>query len=233
MDLDLTPYFEKYEELVAKADAAFERVRDAYAECVKCQEKCADCCQALFDLTLIEALYIHNKFIQEFKGAQKVKLLEKANRADRRIHRIKRKAYKDYRAGKSEERILAELALERVRCPLLNERDLCDLYEYRPITCRFYGIPTAIGGSGHTCGLSGFKKGCKYPTVHLDAVHNRLQHISAEFLRDIESRNVKLTDLLVPLSMALLSDYDHAYLGVGEKQPAEKTPTRRRKRRKR
>jgi Fe-S-cluster containining protein len=233
MDLDLTLYFEKYEALVAKADAAFERVRDAYAECVKCREKCADCCHALFDLTLIEALYIHSKFNQKVKGAQKVKLLEKANRADRMIHRIKRKAYNDLRAGKSEERILAELGLERVRCPLLNERDLCDLYEYRPITCRFYGIPTDIGGSGHTCGFSGFKKGRKYPTVHLDAVHNRLQEISAQLLRDIESRNIKLTDLLVPLSMALLSDYDNAYLGVGEQKPEDEEPIRPQKRRKR
>ena len=58
MELDLTPYFKKYEALVEKADEAFERVKAAYAECVKCEEKCADCCFALFDLTLIEALTI-------------------------------------------------------------------------------------------------------------------------------------------------------------------------------
>jgi hypothetical protein len=58
MDFDFTPYFKKYEALVSKSDEAFEHVRKAYAECVKCEEKCADCCYALFDLTLIEALYI-------------------------------------------------------------------------------------------------------------------------------------------------------------------------------
>ena len=49
MAFDFTPYFEKYEELVAKADDAFEHVKQAYAECVNCEEKCADCCFALFD----------------------------------------------------------------------------------------------------------------------------------------------------------------------------------------
>ena len=42
MDFDFTPYFEKYEALVSSADAAFERVKQAHAECVKCKEKCTD-----------------------------------------------------------------------------------------------------------------------------------------------------------------------------------------------
>ena len=229
MDLDLAPYFERYEALVEKSDIAFERVKDAYADCVKCKEKCADCCYALFDLTLIEALYLNHKFNEKFKGSQKVALLEKANRADRRIHKLKRKAFKDFEAGKSEADILTEMALERVRCPLLNEKDLCDLYDFRPLTCRFYGIPTAIGGRGHTCGISGFKEGEQYPTVNLDVVHSQLQQISAELIRDIESRNVKLADLLVPLSMALISDYDDVYLGIDDEEVEEVKSERPRK----
>lgn len=229
--IDLAPYFKKYETLVATADAAFERVRKAYADCVKCEEKCADCCFALFDLTLIEALYLHHKFQEKYKGPKKAELLEKANRVDRRIYKIKRKAYRDLEAGKNEGEILAEMAFERVRCPLLNIEELCDLYDYRPITCRFYGIPTAIGGSGHTCGKSGFSKGEKYPTVNLDAIHNQLQQISAELLRDIQSKNVKLADLLVPLSSAMISDYDDVYLGIAE-EPIEDKPRKRSSRRK-
>ena len=229
MELNLTPYFKKYEALVEKADVAFERVKDEYAECVKCKEKCADCCHALFDLTLIEALYLNHKFNEKYKGSEKVELLEKANRADRRIHKLKRKAYKDFEAGKSETDILTEMALERVRCPLLNEKELCDLYDDRPLTCRFYGIPTAIAGQGHTCGLSEFIEGQQYPTVNLDVVHNQLQQISAELIRDIKSKNVKLADLLVPLSMALISDYDDVYLGIGEEEVEEAKPKRHRK----
>ena len=205
-------------------------MKTAYADCVKCEEKCADCCFALFDLTLIEALYINHKFKEKFKGTQKVELLEKANRADRRIHKIKRQAFKDLKAGRNEGELLAEMALERVRCPLLSEKELCDLYDHRPLTCRFYGIPTAIGGAGYTCGRSDFKEGQQYPTVNLDLVHGQLQEISAELLRDIESRNIRLADILVPLSMALISDYDDAYLGVGELPVEEPKPKKHRKR---
>ena len=231
MSVDLTSYFKKYEALVAQAEGVFDRVKTAHADCVKCEKKCADCCFALFDLTLIEALYIHHKFNEKYQGSEKAELLEKSNRADRRIYKIKRKAYNDLQTGKNEGEILADMALERVRCPLLSEKELCDLYEYRPITCRFYGIPTAIGGAGHTCGKSGFKQGEKYPTVNLDAVHSKLQQISAELLRDIQSKNIKLADLLVPLSSAVILDLDDVFLGIAE-EPVEEISGKNRSRKK-
>jgi len=226
MNFDYTPYFKKYEALVATADEAFERVKKAYTDCVKCEEKCADCCHALFDLTLIEALYINIKFNNKYKGEKKVELLERANRTDRRIYKLKRKAFTDFQAGKNEDQILAEMALERVRCPFLNEKQLCDFYDHRPITCRFYGIPTAIGGAGHTCENSGFKMGEKYPTVNLGSVHSHLQQISAELLRDLKSKNIKLADLLIPLSSAMITDYDDLYFGLAT-EPAEDIPHKR------
>lgn len=231
MDFDFRPYFEKYEKLVAAADAAFERVRQTHAECVKCAQGCADCCHAVFDLTLIEALYINHRFRQEFTGAAASDLEEKANRTDRLMAKIKRRAQEDLLAGKPEAEILEDLARERVRCPLLNATDLCALYRYRPLTCRFYGIPTAIAGGGHTCGLSGFKEGETYPTVNLDSIHARLQEISAELIRDIQSRHIKLADILVPLSTALITDYDEIYFGLQEAPPDEPLPKRRRPRR--
>lgn len=231
MDFDFTPYFEKYEKLVAASDAAFDRVKQAHAECVQCREGCADCCHAIFDLTLIEACYINHRFKEKFQGAVKSEMDEKAGHSDRQMAKIKRKAHQDLLAGKPEEEILTDLARERVRCPLLNTKDLCDLYDHRPLTCRFYGIPTAIGGKGHTCGLSDFKQGEQYPTVNLDAIHARLQEISAELVRDLQSRFIKLADILVPLSTALVTDYDEIYFGLKDAPPEEPQSKPRRSRR--
>lgn len=231
MDFDFTPYFEKYESLVETSDAVFHRVKQAHAECVRCKEGCADCCHAIFDLTLIEALYIHNRFKKKFQGAARTELEEKANRSERLMVKIKRKAHQDLQAGKPEEEILTELARERVRCPLLNSLELCDLYDHRPLTCRFYGIPTAIAGKSHTCGLSGFNPGEKYPTVNLDIIHAKLQEISAELIRDLKSRFIKLADILVPISTALITDYDEIYFGLKEALPEEPQPKRRQSRR--
>ena len=214
MAFDPTPYFRQYEALSQAADQVFDKVKSEYPQCVKCKRECADCCHALFDLTLIEALYLNNRFQERFADASRERLLEKANRADRTIHKLKRKAYKDLQDGKEEVDILTDLAAEKVRCPLLNDQDLCDLYDHRPITCRLYGIPTSIGGLGRTCALSGFEGGQPYPTVDIDKIHGRLQEISAELLRDIQSKHIKLVDLLMPLSMALMTEFDEGFFGV-------------------
>lgn len=216
MVINFEPFFNKYEELVKAADDVFERVSQKHSDCVKCKIECADCCHAIFDLTLIEAMYINHKFTEKIKGNARELIINKANDIDRQLHKIKRKAYKKLEAGGDENEILAMLAGERVRCPFLNDKDSCDLYEYRPITCRFYGIPTSIGGVGHTCGKSAFIKGEKYPTVNLDILHGKLQQISAEFVKEIKTEYIKLVDMLVPLSMAILTVYDEEYLGLKE-----------------
>ena len=233
MDFDFTPYFKRYEALLELADELFDQVSREYPECVRCRIGCSDCCHAIFDLTLIEALYINHKFNERYAGPEKETLLDAANTADRNVNRIKRDAYRALQQGKNETDILAELAEKRIRCPLLDEEERCFLYEHRPITCRLYGIPTAIGGRGHTCGTSGFEQGKPYPTVHLEKINEQLQKISAELVRDLGSNFIKLVDLLVPVSMALTSIYDEYYFGLKQLEEERLSKTRRRRKRSR
>jgi Fe-S-cluster containining protein len=221
MKIDFSSYFDKYQEIVKQADALFERVQKAHPECVTCKIKCADCCHALFDLTLIEAMYINYQVNNRIKGKEKSRLIEKANLADRKTYMIKKKAYKSQKAGKDETEILTDIAAERVRCPLLNDDEQCDLYEYRPITCRLYGIPTSIGGRSHTCGKSGFVEGKPYPAVNLDMIQKRLYDISNEIVREIKTKYVKMAEMLIPLSMAILTDFNEEYLGIASPENAE------------
>ncbi len=216
MDFDFTPYFDKYEELVGASEEAFNRVKGEYADCVKCKEGCASCCHALFDLTLVEALYINYKFNEGFKGDKRERLLDRANKADRKTYKIKKNVYNLLKNGCKDEDILAQVAAETVRCALLDETDMCELYDYRPITCRLYGVPTAIGGKGHTCGLSGFSAGEAYPTANLDRIQTGLLALSRALVADLKSKYDTLGEILVPLSMALLTDYNAEYLGLGD-----------------
>lgn len=218
MSIDLTTFFKAYEKLSETADQVFNRVKEEHSECVKCKTGCSDCCYALFDLTLIEALYINHHFNRLFQGKEKADLIETAGRIDREIYRIKNRAYKEYKDGKKEEDILMEMAQKKVRCPLLNDRKLCELYEFRPITCKLYGIPTSINGIGHTCGISGFVEGQQYPTINLDIIQKQLYEISENLVRSIQSKYKKMADMLVPLSMAIITIYDDTYLGIIEKE---------------
>ena len=152
--------------------------------------------------------------------AYRQELMENANRADRQIHRIKRSAQKAVKEGRAEEEVLIALGDERVRCPLLNRENQCDLYNHRPIICRVYGVPLNIGGAARICSLTKFKNGVQYPTVHVEAIQKKLFNLSAELVRDLKSKYPGLVDMLVPVSMALLTDYNEDYLGVKSRADA-------------
>lgn len=213
---DLTPYFTRYEGFVRDADALFEHIRTQFPDLVVCREKCSSCCHAMFDLTLVEALYLNAKFSERFPdGNERAAVLEEADTTDRRIARFKRKIFNDSKSGKDSNEILAEVAAATMRCPLLGEDDRCMMYEFRPITCRLYGVPTAIGGKSHTCGKTGFVRGEAYPTVALDKMQFRLTSLSEELAAGIGTAYKDLASMYVPVSSALITVYDAPYLGIG------------------
>ncbi|MDY7001691.1 MAG: YkgJ family cysteine cluster protein [Thermodesulfobacteriota bacterium] len=221
MDFDFTEIFKKYEALAAEADVVFERVRELHGDLVRCSTGCSDCCFALFDLSLVEAMYLNHRFNREYEGEERSRILDKADRSERHYYKIKRKAAKAIQEGVRDSEILESLAKERIRCPLLNEKDLCDLYEYRPITCRLYGIPLEIGGKAQSCSNSGFKEGASYPTVRMERIQDRLVELSRELISGLETRHVKMADMLVPVGMALMNVYDEKYLGIGPEDEEE------------
>lgn len=213
---DLSPFFSRYEQYAREADALFEAVRARYPELVVCRERCSSCCHALFDLSLVEALYLNARFLERFHDRpDRAAVLDRADTTDRQTVRLKRKIFKASQAGKDSNELLADVAAQRMRCPLLGDDDLCLLYDVRPITCRLYGVPTAIGGKAHTCGLTGFKQGESYPTVALDKMQHRLSALSAELARAINSSYKELELVYVPVSSALITRYDADYLGLG------------------
>ena len=215
---DLTPVFARYETLCHEADALFNHVRAGHQDCVTCAQGCSDCCHALFDLSLVEAAYLHQTFVRTFPlGPERSALLEAADAADRAVHKIKRRAFNAAKEGQTEDTVLADLARERVRCPLLDSNNRCSLYDARPITCRVYGVPTAIAGKGYTCGQSKFIAGQSYPTVNMDGLRGRLADLSLDLARHVHSRYTELHTVLVPVSMALLTEYDAEYFGAGGK----------------
>ncbi|MDL2269225.1 YkgJ family cysteine cluster protein [Desulfosarcina sp. OttesenSCG-928-A07] len=211
----LSEILDRYERVVSQVDAIYESTRQQFPDCVTCKISCSDCCYALFDLSLVEAYYINEKFSSSLPEATKATILDAADRIDRDVYRLKRKAFKAVAAGeKTEDQVLFEMAAERLRCPLLNSDDQCYLYADRPITCRLYGIPTSIGGKGHTCGKSEFQEGVPYPTVNLDAVQNKLHELSADMVRLLNSSHQEMDRILMPVSMAVLTVFDDTYLGI-------------------
>lgn len=213
---DFSPIFREYEELRDQATALFSRVASVHTAEVKCKTGCSDCCHALFDLSLIEAMYINQAFQDIFKhGPERSKIIEKASQTDRTLAKIKREMFKAEKAGESAETIMANIAKVRMPCPLLDDDCKCSLYEKRPITCRLYGIPLEIADKSHVCGISGFNQGKKYPAVKLLKIQAKLEDLSKKIADACESR-FDLSEIYVPVSMALLTKYNEKFLGIGK-----------------
>jgi Fe-S-cluster containining protein len=154
--------------LAAEADDLFGRIAGEHPDLVRCKPGCDDCCRAVFLVSAVEGFVI----------ARAVKGL--ARRERRMIERQAAKAAVKYEVlfGPGAGRVDPEaLSRERIDCPLLID-GRCAVYEHRPITCRVYGVPTAIGGQGRTCPRSGFQTGKTYPTLNLDGFETRLDLIS-------------------------------------------------------
>lgn len=216
---ELEEIFLEYEVLTAQVDKLFHDVQSKYSKEVACTKTCSDCCYALFDLSLVEAMAINRAFHDRFGfGAERSAVLERAGEADRTLTRLKHYYYKEVKQGISDEKVMEQAARERVRCPLLGDDNLCLLYEHRPLTCRIYGVPTAIHGKGHVCGKCHFEKGGKYPTLQLDRIQDKLASLSHKIAKVLGSKYTELHHVYVPVSMALMNKYDEAYLGLQQNE---------------
>ncbi len=146
-------------------DNTVAELQKKYAEEVKCARGCADCCSAVFDVSFVEAANIQRHFMG-LTGEEQAVILARAEEA--------RETWNALTAGEEDP------AKARIRCPLLNDENLCSCYESRPVNCRTYGVPTAIKGAAHVCGISNFDKGKTYPTIQLDQLQIGLYELSCE-----------------------------------------------------
>lgn len=219
---DFSEFFKRYEAILATVDETFDRIQAETGDLVRCGKGCSDCCYALFDLTLVEALYLNHHFLKNFSGMEKSAVMERADTADREVNRLKRQLYKASQQGAPTTEILRMVSETRLRCPLLGEDDLCVMYDNRPLTCRTYGVPTAIGEEVHTCGNSGFEPGKPYPTIQVEKLQDALMTLSQELAKSLNTRYAELGSLLIPPSMAIITDMDDEWLGI--MQPGEQPP---------
>ncbi|MBW2330509.1 MAG: YkgJ family cysteine cluster protein, partial [Deltaproteobacteria bacterium] len=94
--LDFSKTFEKYETLVSEVDKIFAAVQEAHKNCVRCKIHCCDCCYAVFDVTLIESVYMNYHFNKSLTRKERRQILRRAEKADRKFYQIKQKLQKMY-----------------------------------------------------------------------------------------------------------------------------------------
>jgi Fe-S-cluster containining protein len=146
-------------------DQTMAVLHDQFHDEVKCYKGCTDCCNAVFDVSYIEAKYTLSLF-ETLDAAIRKEILDNAD--------IARQEWQKMVGSKGDPSLL------RIKCSLLNSNGECACYQARPVNCRTYGVPTVINGEGHVCGLSGFTKGESYPTINLNRLQESLHQYSVE-----------------------------------------------------
>ena len=167
----LSQLLQELNHLRARADESFRKVAQDHPQAVVCASGCDDCCHALFDLSLLEALSLALAF-QELPRGERREVSRRAAKAAELFDKAAAAAL----TLQGEERLKA-LSLARVPCPLLSG-GRCMLYRDRPLTCRLYGVPLAIDGASRTCHRSRFQPGQTYPTVDMALVQIELERLS-------------------------------------------------------
>jgi Fe-S-cluster containining protein len=204
LDVKLSRLSESYRLLVRSADAAFQCMVAEHAASVKCERGCSDCCHAVFGLFLVEAAHLKQQF-DRLGEEEREAALRRCERAERDLVELECRL-----AEHSDDPAMQAftMATQRVRCPLLDEQEECVIHPHRPITCRVYGIPTAVRGEARVCGKAGFSANERYPVFDLDGVQRALFILSRELLEGTEQGDAEKASLLISVSKAIRTPLD-------------------------
>ena len=110
--------FKCYDHLVVAADQAFRKMEEDYGECVKCELHCTDCCHAVFGLFLIEAAYLQQHFHRRTAEEKQAALL-RAEQFDAELQALRQGIVNGNHSPEVADSLLGS---ERIRCPLLEDR---------------------------------------------------------------------------------------------------------------
>lgn len=138
----LNELLEQYGKLLCEVDGWFAACLIAHPESISCSHGCSCCCRGLFDITLLDALYLQ-------KGVQALPL-SSHNLISNRSQKLLADLHGRFPAfgppwllnAIPEEQwddIMPEE--DETPCVMLADDGSCLVYEHRPMTCRLNGIP--------------------------------------------------------------------------------------------
>jgi Fe-S-cluster containining protein len=155
--------FDKLLHLYQFVDQTMAMLFARFPKEVRCTGGCTDCCNAVFDLSYIEASFLLRTFAALPPDIGR-EITQRCRPAEKQWQEI-------FSQG-------TDPSLARIRCPLLNDQGRCGCYAARPVNCRTYGVPTLINSAAHVCGLSNFSLGKAYPSLDLTPLQKSLHDYS-------------------------------------------------------
>ena len=139
---------DRYGSLLSEVDSWFAGCLERHGDMITCARGCSECCRGLFDITLLDALYLRRGFdllpetVQEsvrVKAGARLAALTASFPTFISPWTLNHIPESEWDAIMPEE--------DETPCPLLSDDGICLVYTHRPMTCRLNGIPL-IDSSG-------------------------------------------------------------------------------------
>jgi len=133
---------DSYGQLLTEVDDWFARCLSRHRQQILCREGCSACCRGLFDITLLDALYLkrgihslENRLTEELQA----RALERLQAIARKFSFFKEPWLLNSLSDDEQGAMMPED--DQTPCLLLAENGSCLAYNNRPMTCRLNGIP--------------------------------------------------------------------------------------------
>ncbi len=173
MLIDASEYTDRLNRIYQKIDNAYQELAREYGDfsCEGCPDLC--CNNVFLHFTLIEHIYLAEGF-RTLPEETRNEIIERSKAYN--------KAYST--TSRPEENL-------KMLCPLNNDSK-CILYRWRPLACRFYGLPGTM--ESPTRGTQEFKGCWRFESLHGDNIKVRLDR--TPFYREVADLEKALRDHL-------------------------------------
>ena len=133
---------DQYGELLHKVDGWFQCCLDQHPDQIACRNGCSECCRGLFDITLLDAMFLKRGF-DALPESKQEELLREAKERLQQLSQLNPAFVEPWLLNGIPENDWDALMPEEddTPCLLLSEDGRCLVYDSRPMTCRLNGIP--------------------------------------------------------------------------------------------
>ncbi|MCM0083066.1 YkgJ family cysteine cluster protein [Geomonas sp. Red32] len=205
----------EYNKLLSLIDEWFARCMERYPDKIACGTGCSSCCRGLFDITLLDALFLKRGFdalSPEVKGRVLAKCGERLGLMREEWPELAHPFLLNHRPDEDWEALMPDE--DETPCVLLDGDGRCLVYDNRPMTCRLHGIPF-VDTSGDVmhdewCTMNFTETDpLSLPGISapFDAIFRQEVALFRQLTSELVGERVQELDTFIPL--ALMIDFDN------------------------
>jgi Fe-S-cluster containining protein len=176
--------------LLASLEASLAEAARRSGPWLVCRPGCTECCIGPFAITQLDALRLR-RGLRELQRADPERACRLRNRARNYVSSVADHYPGDPVTGELWDEEALPPSFDSLPCPALDpQTGLCDLYEWRPVTCRTFGPATRVGHETFAaCHL------CYHGATEQDMVHCAVEldpdGLECEILARLESQGIR------------------------------------------